>query len=99
MGWRWERRARATRPLHHATSRVQFGKPIGAFQLVQPKLVEMAIAVNAGSLMAQQLGRLKDAGQVTFEQVSMTKLHNARAALTIAREARSLLGRPVSPPR
>ena len=78
--------------LHHATSRVQFGKPIGGFQLVQRKLVEMAIAVNAGSLMALQLGRLKDAGRVTFEQVSMTKLHNARAALAIAREARSLLG-------
>ena len=78
--------------LQHATSRVQFGKPIGAFQLVQRKLVEMAIAVNTGSLMAQQLGRLKDASQVTFEQVSMAKLHNARAALTIAREPRSLLG-------
>ena len=77
--------------LQHATSRVQFGKPIGAFQLVQRKLVEMAIAVNTGSLMAQQLGRLKDASQVTFEQVSMAKLHNARAALTIAREPRSLL--------
>jgi glutaryl-CoA dehydrogenase len=78
--------------LDHATSRVQFGKPIGAFQLVQRKLVEMAIAVNAGSLMALQLGRLKDAGRATFEQVSMTKLHNARAALAIARDARSLLG-------
>ena len=70
---------------------MQFGKPIGAFQLVQRKLVEMAIAVNTGSLMAQQLGRLKDASQVTFEQVSMAKLHNARAAPR-SPGARSLLG-------
>jgi glutaryl-CoA dehydrogenase len=78
--------------LNHSTTRVQFGKPIGGFQLVQRKLVEMAIALNQAQLLAVQLGRLKDDGEATFEQVSMTKLANARAALQIAREARSLLG-------
>jgi len=78
--------------LTHAKTRVQFGKPIGAFQLVQRKLVEMAIGLNAAALLAVQLGRLKDDDDATFEQVSMVKLSNARAALAIAREARSVLG-------
>ena len=78
--------------LNHAKTRVQFGKPIGAFQLVQRKLVEMAIGLNAAALLAVQLGRLKDDDGATFEQVSMVKLSNARAALAIAREARSVLG-------
>jgi glutaryl-CoA dehydrogenase len=78
--------------LNHAKNRVQFGKPIGAFQLVQRKLVEMAIDLNAAALLAVQLGRLKDDGEATFEQVSMVKLSNARTALAIAREARSVLG-------
>ena len=78
--------------LNHSKTRVQFGKPIGAFQLVQRKLVEMAIDLNAASLLAIQLGRLKDDGEATFEQVSMVKLSNARTALAVAREARSVLG-------
>ncbi len=78
--------------LNHAKNRVQFGQPIGAFQLVQRKLVEMAIDLNAAALLAVQLGRLKDDGEATFEQVSMVKLSNARTALAIAREARSVLG-------
>jgi glutaryl-CoA dehydrogenase len=78
--------------LNHAKTRVQFGKPIGAFQLVQRKLVEMAIGLNAAALLAMQIGRLKDDDEATFEQVSMVKLNNARTALTIAREARGLLG-------
>ena len=78
--------------LNHAKNRVQFGKPIGAFQLVQRKLVEMAIDINAAALLAVQLGRLKDDDEATFEQVSMVKLSNARTALAIAREARSVLG-------
>ena len=78
--------------LNHAKTRVQFGKPIGAFQLVQRKLVEMAIGLNAAALLAVQLGRLKDDDGATFEQVSMVKLSNARAALAIARDARSVLG-------
>ena len=78
--------------LNHSKTRVQFGKPIGAFQLVQRKLVEMAIDLNAASLLAIQLGRLKDDDEATFEQVSMVKLSNARTALAVAREARSVLG-------
>jgi glutaryl-CoA dehydrogenase len=78
--------------LDHSKTRVQFGKPIGAFQLVQRKLVEMAIDLNAAALLAVQLGRLKDDDEATFEQVSMVKLSNARTALAIAREARSVLG-------
>jgi glutaryl-CoA dehydrogenase len=78
--------------LGHAKSRVQFGKPIGSFQLVQRKLTEMAIELNKAALLALQVGRLKDDGLARFEQVSMAKLNNARAALQIAREARGLLG-------
>jgi glutaryl-CoA dehydrogenase len=78
--------------LQHAKTRVQFGKPIGSFQLVQRKLAEMAIAVNRASLLALHLGRMKDAGTMRHEQVSLAKLDNARAALEIAREARGLLG-------
>ena len=78
--------------LNHSKTRVQFGKPIGAFQLVQRKLVEMAIDLNAAALLAIQLGRLKDDDEATFEQVSMVKLSNARTALAVAREARSVLG-------
>jgi len=76
----------------HAKTRVQFGKPIGSFQLVQRKLVEMAIELNKGMLLALHLGRMKDKGTLKFEHVSMGKMNNARAALQIAREARALLG-------
>jgi glutaryl-CoA dehydrogenase len=78
--------------LNHAKSRVQFGKPIGAFQLVQRKLVEMLNELNKGTLLALHLGRMKEAGRLRYEHVSMGKMNNARAALQIAREARGLLG-------
>jgi glutaryl-CoA dehydrogenase len=78
--------------LEHSKSRVQFGKPIGAFQLVQRKLVEMANELNKGTLLALHLGRMKEAGRLRYEHVSMGKMNNARAALQIAREARGLLG-------
>lgn len=64
---------------------------MAGFQLAQRKLVEMAIALNEAQLLAVQLGRLKEDDEATFEQVSMTKLAHARAALQIAREARGLL--------
>jgi glutaryl-CoA dehydrogenase len=76
----------------HAKTRVQFGKPIGSFQLVQRKLVEMALELNKGMLLALHLGRMKDDGTLKFEHVSMGKMNNARAALQIARDARALLG-------
>jgi glutaryl-CoA dehydrogenase len=78
--------------LEYATSRVQFGKPIGAFQLTQRKLVDMALELNKGMLLALHLGRMKDEGRVRAEQVSLGKLNNVREALEICREARTILG-------
>jgi glutaryl-CoA dehydrogenase len=78
--------------LDYARTREQFGKPIAAFQLTQRKLVDMAVAVNQASLTALHLGRLKDAGELRSEQVSFGKLVNVRAALDVARSARSVLG-------
>jgi glutaryl-CoA dehydrogenase len=76
----------------YATTRSQFGKPIGAFQLTQRKLAEMAVALNLSRLAAIRLGELKDAGRITPTQVSFGKFANVRAALDICREARSILG-------
>jgi glutaryl-CoA dehydrogenase len=78
--------------LEYSTSRIQFGKPIASFQLVQQKLANMALDVNRATLVALQLGRLKDAGQLRPEQVSMGKLGNVNAALEVARTARQVLG-------
>jgi glutaryl-CoA dehydrogenase len=78
--------------LEYSTSRIQFGKPIGGFQLTQRKLVEMLLELGKGQLLALHLGRMKDEGRLTMEQVSFGKLNNVRAALEIAREARSILG-------
>jgi glutaryl-CoA dehydrogenase len=78
--------------LEYATSRHQFGKPIGAFQLTQRKLVDMAVELNKGLLLALHLGRMKDDGRVRPEQVSLGKLNNVREALAICREARAVLG-------
>jgi glutaryl-CoA dehydrogenase len=78
--------------LAYARRREVFGKPIAGFQLTQQKLVEMAIAVNTGSLLALHLGRMKDAGRLRPEQISFGKLNNVRAALAVAREARTVLG-------
>jgi glutaryl-CoA dehydrogenase len=78
--------------LQHAKNRVQFGKPIGGFQLTQRKLAEMALRLNTGAILAVHLGRMKDEGRARAEQISMGKLNNARAALDVAREARTILG-------
>jgi len=78
--------------LDYAKTRTQFGKPIGAFQLTQRKLVEMAVEINKGMLLALHLGRMKDEGRVRPEQVSLGKLNNVHEALAICREARSILG-------
>jgi glutaryl-CoA dehydrogenase len=75
-----------------ATSRTQFGKPIGAFQLTQRKLAEMGVALTQARLTAERLGVLKDGGRITSTQVSLGKFANVRAALDICREARSILG-------
>ena len=78
--------------LRYAKEREQFDKPIAAFQLTQKKLVDMTVELDKGMLLALHLGRLKDAGQITPEQISLGKLNNAREALSIARECRSILG-------
>lgn len=76
----------------YAMERVQFDRPIGSFQLTQRKLVELLVAVNNSRLVALHLGRRKDAGELTTAQVSYGKMTNVRAALEVAREARSILG-------
>jgi glutaryl-CoA dehydrogenase len=78
--------------LEHAKTRVQWGKPIGGFQLTQRKLADMAVELNKGTLLALHLGRMKDEGRLVPQHVSMGKLNNVREALEIAREARTILG-------
>jgi glutaryl-CoA dehydrogenase len=78
--------------LDYSTTRQQFGKPIGAFQLSQRKLVDMAVEINKGMLLAVHLGRMKEEGRARPEHVSFGKLNNVREALEICREARGLLG-------
>ena len=78
--------------LSYSKERVQFGRPIGSFQLTQRKLVEMMVKVNQASLLAMHLGRKRDAGTLTAQQVSFGKMVNVRSALEVAREARSVLG-------
>ncbi|MDQ6884260.1 MAG: acyl-CoA dehydrogenase family protein [Candidatus Dormibacteraeota bacterium] len=78
--------------LDYAKARVQFDKPIAGYQLTQEKLVNMLTEITKGQLLALQLGRLKDEGKATATQISMAKLNNVREALTIARDARSILG-------
>jgi glutaryl-CoA dehydrogenase len=76
----------------YANSRVQFGRPIAAFQLTQEKLANMAVDLNLAALLALHLGRLKDAGTIKPHQISVGKLNNVRKALAIARECRTILG-------
>jgi glutaryl-CoA dehydrogenase len=78
--------------LEYSTSRVQYGRPIGGFQLTQEKLVNMMLELNKGLLLALHLGRLKDDGRLLPQQVSFGKLNNVREALHVAREARAVLG-------
>jgi glutaryl-CoA dehydrogenase len=78
--------------LDYAKERVQFERPIASFQLTQSKLVEMMVAVNRSALVALHLGRRKDAGTLSPQQVSFGKMDNTRTALEVARLARSVLG-------
>jgi len=78
--------------LDYAIERKQFGTPLASFQLTQRKLVDMMVAVNRGTLLALHLGRLRDDGALTHEQVSLGKLDNVRNALEVARTARGVLG-------
>jgi glutaryl-CoA dehydrogenase len=78
--------------LDYSRRRVQFGKPIAAFQLVQQKLVHMLTEITKAQLLCLQLGRLKDAGRLRHTQVSLAKRSNVAAALEAARLARDILG-------
>ncbi len=76
----------------YARTREQFGRPIGGFQLTQGKLAWMLADLSRAQLLALHLGRLKEAGELTPEQVSLGKMSNVRAAIEIARQARTILG-------
>ncbi len=74
------------------STRIQFGKPIGSFQLVQQKLVWMITEITKAQLLCLRLGRLKDAGRARAQQISMAKMNNVQMALDSARLARDILG-------
>ncbi len=78
--------------LDYARDRVQFSRPIAAYQLTQKKFADMATEITLAQLLSLQLGRLKDRGELDFAQVSMAKRNNVRKALEIARTARGILG-------
>lgn len=78
--------------LRYSQERIQFGKPIGQFQLTQKKLAEMITAITKAQLLAWRLGTLANAGKATPAQVSMAKRNNVMMALEVAREARQIHG-------
>jgi glutaryl-CoA dehydrogenase len=78
--------------LDYAKERIVFGKPISSYQLTQQKLAEMALEVNRAGLVALHIGRMKDAGTLRPEHVSMGKMGNVRGALDVCRAARTVLG-------
>ncbi|WP_209325678.1 acyl-CoA dehydrogenase family protein [Brevibacterium renqingii] len=78
--------------LDYAQNRLQFDKPLTAYQITQQKLVDMALEIQKGTLLAIQTGRLKDAGTLDPVQISVGKLNNCREAIAICREARTMLG-------
>jgi glutaryl-CoA dehydrogenase len=78
--------------LRYSKERIQFGKPIGQFQLQQKKLAEMITEITKAQLLTWRLGVLRDEGKATSAQISMAKRNNVDMAITIAREARQMLG-------
>jgi glutaryl-CoA dehydrogenase len=76
----------------YARERLMFSRPIAGYQLVQAKLVAMITEITKAQLLCLRLGRLKDAGTMRPEQVSMAKMNNVSQALHIARQARDILG-------
>lgn len=78
--------------LQHAKTRVQFDRPIGGFQLIQERLVDMIQEITKAQLLAWRLAKLKDAGTMRPQQVSLAKRNNVRMATEVARSARQVLG-------
>ncbi len=78
--------------LAYARDRISFGRPIAAAQIIQARLVDMLTEITKAQLLAYRLGQLKDQGKMRYTQVSLAKRNNVRAALEIARAARSILG-------
>jgi len=81
-----------TTALEYAKSRVQFSKPIAAYQLTQAKLVWMLTEITKAQLLVLQLGRMKDQGKARFTHISLAKRNNCEVALDICRVAREILG-------
>lgn len=78
--------------LRYSQERIQFGKPIASYQLVQKKLAEMLTEITKAQLLNLRLGQLKNEGKATTQQISMAKRNNVDMALKIAREARQIHG-------
>lgn len=78
--------------LRYSKERMQFGKPIGQFQLQQKKLAEMITEITKAQLLTWRLGTLRNDGKATSAQISMAKRNNVDMAINIAREARQMLG-------
>lgn len=78
--------------LDYVGTRMVFDKTLAEYQLTQAKIADMAVELGKAQLLALQLGRLKDAGKIRPEQVSVGKLNNVREAIKIARQCRTLLG-------
>jgi len=78
--------------LDYAQGRIQFGKPISAFQLQQAKFADMLTEITKAQLLSLQLGRLKEKGKITPSQISMAKRNNVHMAMEVARTARTILG-------
>tara|TARA_B100000780_G_C21122793_1_gene454973 strand:- start:2992 stop:4170 length:1179 start_codon:yes stop_codon:yes gene_type:complete len=78
--------------LRYSKERIQFGKPIGAFQLQQKKLAEMITEITKAQLLTFRLGQLRNEGRATSAQISMAKRNNVDMAMTICRDARQMLG-------
>jgi glutaryl-CoA dehydrogenase len=78
--------------LRYAKQRIQFGKPIAAFQLQQKKLAEMITEITKAQLLALRLGQLKNENKATSAQISMAKRNNVDMAIKVARESRQILG-------
>jgi len=78
--------------LSYSKQRVMFDRPIGGFQIQQVRLADMLTEITKGQLVSLHLGRMKDAGTFTPQQVSLAKRNNVNIATDVAREARRLLG-------